>query len=230
MTQMDDAQRQSLTSKEMLMTQHDTRNGTTGYSDNVADIITMLKELGFDYDKDVSLHRNPLSDQRVLGALRTAFNEVDEADREMEGPQIADLEKMAMTGNVEWGSSVGNIFNREHKKGSEASRLYNGDRSYDAKRQFRKAWAQQKLIQKRKEKKFSKSYTEVDVRHGTYRCLGHLIEQFGIFYDRRRAEAIGIRWAMKCTLLGGRWTYFDPMVEQVMYLHLERQYNEGKIQ
>ena len=75
----------------------------------------MLKELGFDYDKDVSLHHNPLSDQRVLGALRTAFNKVDEADREMEGPQIADLEKMAMTGNVEWGSNAANIFNREHK-------------------------------------------------------------------------------------------------------------------
>ena len=138
MTQMDDAQRQSLTSKEMLMTQHDTRNDTTGYShaqpealqsrdkveklaqqqdsDYVPDIITMLKELGFDYDKDVSLHDNPLSGQRVLGALRTAFNKVDEADKEMEGPQIADLEKMAMTGNVEWGSSAASIFNREHKK------------------------------------------------------------------------------------------------------------------
>ena len=97
MTQMDDAQRQSLTSKEMLMTQHDTRNDTTGYShvqpealqsrdkveklaqqqdsDYVPDIITMLKELGFDYDKDVSLHRNPLSDQRVSGALRAAFKQ-----------------------------------------------------------------------------------------------------------------------------------------------------------
>ena len=82
----------------------------------VPDIITMMKELGFDYDKDVSLHHNPLTDQRVLGASRTAFNKVDEADREMEGPQIADLEKMAMTGNVERGSSAANIFNREHKK------------------------------------------------------------------------------------------------------------------
>ena len=54
--------------------------------------------------------------KRVLGALRKAFNKVDEADRDMEGPQIADLEKMATTGNVEWGSSVGNIFNRGHTK------------------------------------------------------------------------------------------------------------------
>ena len=80
------------------------------------------------------------------------------------------------------------------------------------------------------QRRFSKSSTEVDVRHGTYRRLGNLIEQFGIFYDRRRAEAIGMRWAMKCTKLGGRWTYFDPMAEEVMYLHLERQYNEEKIQ
>ena len=44
------------------------------------------------------------------------------------------------------------------------------------------------------------------------------------------AEAIGMIWAMKCTKLGGRWTYDDPMMEQVTYLHLERQYNEEKIQ
>ena len=97
MTLMDDAQRHSLTSKEMLMTQQDTRNDTTVYShvqpealqsrdkveklaqqqdsDSVPDIITMLKELGVDYDKDVSLHRNPRSDQKGAGRLAQGFQQ-----------------------------------------------------------------------------------------------------------------------------------------------------------
>ena len=92
------------------------------------------------------------------------------------------------------------------------------------------AWLGHNRNKKREETKFSKAYKEVDVRHGTYRCLGNLIEQFGIFYNISMAEAIGMIWAMKCTKLGGRWTYYDPMMEQVTYLHLERQYNEEMIQ
>ena len=95
MTQMmDDAHQQTLTCKEMLMTSQDTRNEMletpvqlqalqskekeeelAQQEDYKEDLIVMLKELGFDYDADVSLHDNPLSDKKGVGCLAQGFRE-----------------------------------------------------------------------------------------------------------------------------------------------------------
>ena len=72
----------------------------------------------------------------------------------------------------------------------------------------------------------SRSYKKIDRRKGIYMPFGRLVEQYDILYNREATIAAGLRYAWKCSKMGGSWISWDGMADVCEFFHLEKEFTE----
>ncbi len=122
---------------------------------------------------------------------------------------------------IDWSSNIGVRCQRYVAKGGPHHAAYH-DADTAGKVQSRKDWAEQKRMLLSSRPESSRSYRSVDATRGTYACCGKLAEHFGIHYSRKRAGALAKKCAVRCCLMGGRWTSREPLTSELEFLVVER--------
>jgi hypothetical protein len=113
----------------------------------------------------------------------------------------------------------------KHLKASpDQKKCYAECKGWEAKSQFRLAWADRKLQTLNVSRTHCREYQKVDTTKGVYLSFGMLVESFGIHFDREGATKTALRHASKCIHMGGRWTHWDGMAECTEFLKLNREF------
>lgn len=136
----------------------------------------------------------------------------------------AQLSDAVKTGEVDPRSSLGQRFKREMSE-SEAAEYKQLGTDCD-RAEFRKAWAKRRLDTIVAGKTSEKTWRRINTELGEYLTLPALAVSWGFAADPEGALKHAQTYAKRCISLGGAWTEWDEMSEQVFYLVLKKQHRE----
>lgn len=92
---------------------------------------------------------------------------------------------------------------------------------------FRLAWAERRLTELRVSKNHSKEWRRADTSRGSNNNFAGLAMEYGFQVDPRSALLSAKKHSEKAVRLGWRWRIYDDMSEQLMFLSLQREYEES---
>lgn len=127
-------------------------------------------------------------------------------------------------GNFDIRGKIGQRFQKEHKKGSDAHTAYARCKTFEEKKQFRLTWLERKYNEVRQGRRHSESWREVDIQKGEYMPLAKLIESEGFLYDPEGAKEAGYSHARRCAQLGGAWVVKNDFSGRLEYLKMKKEF------
>ena len=167
----------------------------------------------------------------IVGKLQTTLEELFQSTPD-EKPVVSELESALRefidSGGDQkcWPRILQNKFQRQHLPESTNGKALKEAKGYIAKSEFKVAWAALTLEHIEASKQHSSYYKKINKKKGTFFCFGALCEQYGILTNRDKAIADGTKHAQRATAMGGNWTTWDSMSDQVFYLYLRQEFIE----
>ena len=167
----------------------------------------------------------------TMDNLQTSLQELYQTFPE-EKPMMSELEVALRTfidsggDNKLWPRVLQNKFQRQHLPESANGKALKEAKGYVAKGEFKLKWSGLTLEHIEAAKEHSTYYKKINKKKGIYYPLGGLCEQYGIHTNRDKAIADGTKHAERATRMGGNWTKWDSMTDQVFYLHLRQEFIE----
>ena len=96
----------------------------------------------------------------------------------------------------------------------------------DARKEYRKAWAERSIDGLKIGKSHSHEWKEVDIRKGAYETLELICEKYGYHANPRLSLERSTRYCARCAKLGGKWVIWDDMAEAFLFLYLKKEHQE----
>ena len=121
---------------------------------------------------------------------------------------------------------LGMLFSKLHGKGTDAHELYNADRTYAAKDDYKREWQELLLEQITVGKEHIRSHAHVDRKKGVYLNFGLYVESYGVRYNRELAIKRAVSAVSKCTMTSGGWINHDRLGDCTGYLKLHRDFED----
>ena len=138
------------------------------------------------------------------------MKEIMEVRNEAEAPddeKINKLKKLAETGEFENRSAAWQVFNRQHKPGTNLHEVYHA-LDKDGKAEHKRNWAKTHFGNELKEKTFKSAYKAVDTTLGEYLTFGATVIKFG-GWSWKPAIVGAMNLFGRCARMGGTWSKID---------------------
>lgn len=177
-----------------------------------------------DVNKLMSTIRQEIDNKAAEVKVAEEAEEADKYDFSgLDGKQkkLAEVFKAALDSNdIGVASALGQRFKRELKSSPADAEEYASCKTDKDRLNFRLAWAGRRLREIHVIKESVKEYQKVDEKLGSYFTLERIAVEFGHAADHARALEAARRHCTRCVCMSGRWTMWDPMAGQWLFLLL----------
>jgi hypothetical protein len=139
----------------------------------------------------------------------------------------SELKNAAETGNFDLRkSALGFKWTRELAADKKLATEYKGCLSLAEKKQFRTSWAARKLQEVTVSRNHLKDYQRVNEKFGRYLAYGKIADEYGYNVTPQAALKAATSYCKKCLDIGGKWYFYEPMGEILLFFFLEYRYHQ----
>lgn len=181
----------------------------------------------------VPAHLDVIDEKKLQGFWEECEEELKNKEKAEAGPSkdsetggknsklLDGLEGAVSTNTVDSRGPLAQRLMREMKGNKEMQEKWKAAKGNEEKAAFRLEWAKMKLQEVRVVCQRFRSFQTVDETLGEYMPLMKIIGEEG---GDKTAVTAGLKYAIKCARMGGRWTLWNPMTERTEFLYLRKIY------